>query len=394
MPRDFGATPGKRAEIPALTGLRGIAALLVAVYHINPELFADGAIGRVVKHGYLWVDLFFVLSGFILALTYADRFSAGWAGDRWIEFLLRRLARIYPLYFVMLSVSLFYMTLSTTLPGAPAVIDWLLPTTASHHPIMLGTANLFLVQSWSIGYSFDGTGWSLSVEWAAYVAFPLLVGLALFRGRRMAVALAVAAVAGLVAILFLTSTDGVYHSGPLDAWDGRTIEPLIRGLSGFGIGILTFRLTRSEQLVAWMRRDSVTALVTALLAVGFAFGPDVMIYSLFPVLVFCLYANRGWMARMFGCRAIYWLGTISYSIYLVHPYFVLLKRRFAEWLGAAMPMAAADLVASLPTYVVVLVLAALAYHFIEQPGRHRLNRVARAWRERAVRISVPSTARS
>src|SRR5260370_1230244 len=58
-----GAERPRRAEVKALTGLRGVAALLVALYHVNPNLIAPTAAGRFVGKGYLWVDLFFVLGG-------------------------------------------------------------------------------------------------------------------------------------------------------------------------------------------------------------------------------------------------------------------------------------------------------------------------------------------
>ena len=87
----------RRAEIRALTGLRGVAALLVALYHINPNWIAPTATGRFVGKGYLWVDLFFVLSGFLLAMNYARLFAGGWSLRAWLDFLLHRVARIYPL---------------------------------------------------------------------------------------------------------------------------------------------------------------------------------------------------------------------------------------------------------------------------------------------------------
>src|SRR5215469_633600 len=100
-----------RAEIRALTGLRGVAALLVALYHINPNLIAPTATGRFVGKGYLWVDLFFVLSGFLLAMNYAGKFAGGWKLGAWLDFLLHRVARIYPLYIVLVAASLAYSLL-------------------------------------------------------------------------------------------------------------------------------------------------------------------------------------------------------------------------------------------------------------------------------------------
>lgn len=71
-----------KAEVRSLTGLRGLAALAVALYHVNPELNTAPFIGRFVGEGYLAVHVFFVLSGFVLALNYADGFAPGWSRDR------------------------------------------------------------------------------------------------------------------------------------------------------------------------------------------------------------------------------------------------------------------------------------------------------------------------
>src|SRR5215469_9584957 len=166
----------RREEVRALTGLRGIAATLVALYHINPELRGYGAFGRIVGRGYLWVDLFFVLSGFVLALNYGARFAHGWRSDTWRDFLLRRVARIYPLYVVLFAGSAAYMAVGL---GQSYALP-LLPYPTLSHPVADGAANLFMVQSWGVGPSFDGTAWSLSAEWAAYLLFPLLASLALF----------------------------------------------------------------------------------------------------------------------------------------------------------------------------------------------------------------------
>ena len=142
----------QRAEVRALTGLRGVAALLVALYHINPNLIAPTAAGRFVGKGYLWVDLFFVLSGFLLAMNYASRFAGGWKLGAWLDFLLHRIARIYPLYLVLVVASVGYSLLlyggfHATAPP---------PALALPQPARDVAANLLMVQSWGLGESIDG----------------------------------------------------------------------------------------------------------------------------------------------------------------------------------------------------------------------------------------------
>lgn len=371
--------PAPRAEVRALTGLRGIAALMVAVYHIDPELRSLGAFGRAIGRGYLWVDLFFVLSGFVLALNYGARFERGWSAGSWRDFLLRRVARIYPLYAVLLLGALAYMAMGW---GQSFAMP-LLPYPHLVHPLAIKAANVVMVQSWGVGPSVDGTAWSLSAEWAAYVLFPLLAGLALFSRGRTAFALAALAAAGIVATATLTGIDHEAHSGALDAYDGRTIEPVLRCLSGFVLGLLMFRLAQGGRVSAWLARDDVLAALLLLTALGFAFAPDdLWIYPLFPPLVLGLYGNRGAIGRMLGGGAVYWLGLVSYSIYLVHPYLVLPKRDLATLLAGALGHVPADIAASVAAFTAVLVLSGASYRLIEEPGRRALNRAARTWIKR------------
>ena len=372
--------PAPREEVRALTGLRGIAALMVAVYHIDPELRAYGAFGRAIGRGYLWVDLFFVLSGFVLALNYGARFQSGWSAGTWRDFLLRRVARIYPLYAVLLFGALAYMAMgwghSYAMP--------LLPYPRLAHPLAVKAANVVMIQSWGVGPSIDGTAWSLSAEWAAYVLFPLLAGLALFGRGRTAFALALVAAVGIVATATLTGTDHEIHSGALDAYDGGTVEPVLRCLSGFVLGLLMFRLAQGRRVGAILARDDVLAALFALTALGFAFAPDdLWVYPLFPLLVLGLYGNRGAIGRLLGGGTIYWLGLVSYSIYLVHPYLVLPKRDLATLLGGALGHTPADFAASAITFAVVLALSGASYRLIEAPGRRALNRATRTWMQRA-----------
>ena len=211
--------PGaRREEVRGLTGLRGLAALMVAIYHIDSELIGPTPVGQLIGKGYLWVDLFFVLSGFVLAMNYGDFFAEGWSMRRWGKFLLRRAARTYPLYLSVLLPATAYaaalgpVQVSRHLPEPPQ-----LP-----HPAIDVAANLALVQSWGVGPSIDGTAWSLSTEWAAYYLFPLLAALVLFSSRRVAVGFALGAIGLTVATVLLTRYDGAHHSGPLDAYNGAT----------------------------------------------------------------------------------------------------------------------------------------------------------------------------
>ena len=366
---------GARDEIPAITGLRGLAALMVAVYHINPELIARTGIGVgvVVGKGYLWVDLFFVLSGFVLALNYGHAFQDGWSLTAWRDFLIRRLARVYPLYCVVVLVGFGGWLIAT---HASALAD-LVPKPPLSRPVLDARVNLLVIQSWGIGPSIDGTAWSLSAEWAAYLLFPLLVAAALFSSPRVALGLGLMAHAGAAGTALLTSGDGAVHSGPLDAYDGATIEPVLRCLAGFMLGLLMFRLAQSRGIRDLVARDCIVGAVLALLVIGFVTGAhDLLIYPLFAVLVLGLYANRGLCGHAVGCRFLYWLGSVSYSLYLLHPFLILPRRSMDAALQAWLPPAWTYVITSLAIYAALFAASDLSYRLIEQPGRRWLTRCA------------------
>jgi peptidoglycan/LPS O-acetylase OafA/YrhL len=370
-----------KSEIKAMTGLRGIAAMMVTVYHVNPELAtrARAGIGAVIGKGYLWVDLFFALSGFVLALNYAQRFAAGWSWQSWIDFLIRRVARVYPLYLTLvLAAAAIILAGHGEAVSLPALTDPKL-----HHPVTLGFANLLMIQSWGFGISFDGTAWSLSAEWAAYLLFPALVALALFSRKPVAIAIAAGAASAIAVTALLTASDGEAHSGPLDAYDGTSVEPLLRCLGGFVLGVLAFRLARAEHRLRWLAHDATIAVIVALLIAGFAADLyDLAILPLFPLLIVGLYRNRGRLGRAFGCGALHRLGVVSYSLYLVHPFFVAPKAGLESWSRGFLPPRAADLLASLAIYLALLLVSSIAYRVIEEPGRRSVNRLANAWSAR------------
>jgi len=358
--------------VRALTGLRGIAAFMVGVYHLNPELIVRSpfAIGKLIGKGYLWVDLFFTLSGFVLALNYAHRFADGCSIAAWRDFLVRRIARIFPLYAVGTLAGAAILAYRNTAAAAALVM----PT--HHSPFTMALANLLMIQSWGIGRSIDGTAWSLSAEWAAYLVFPILAGMALFSGRRTAVFVTLAAISAAALTVLLTAHDREIHRGPLDAYDGATGEPLLRCLAGFLLGLLAYRVAVKSQRRAWLSGDIAAGASLALLFAGLAAGfYDLLVFSLFPLVVLALFLNRGYVGRVVGCQLLHWLGTISYSIYLIHPYLVEPKKVLAARLLVYVPDVASDVSASIIAYGTLFLVSALAYRCIEVPGRHVVMRL-------------------
>lgn len=347
-------------EIRSLTGLRGVAALFVVVFHADIVDHRFGYLNEFVQHGYLSVDLFFVLSGYVMALTYRSLFAIRFTWTAYADFLARRLARIYPLYLIS-SVFAACLLVVTFDPSATITV-----------PVVL--ANAAMVQSWGFGPSLNGPTWSLSAEWAAYLLFPLVAAATLFSRWWIAAAACLAAVAVLVSLTWLPASlaHPIGPAGPLNVWYGATAAPVARCVPEFLLGTLAWRLSsvaRLARIAASPWPSTGIAIVMAVLMLRP--GADVIIVCLMPLLVFCLAHTRSGLSRLLAGRTLHWLGVVSYSLYLVHfplvqvatsarPYFAGVPH---SW--SLLPLSA---------IVVSLGLAALTYQWVERPGKRLVMR--------------------
>ncbi|MFL5337706.1 MAG: acyltransferase family protein, partial [Geminicoccaceae bacterium] len=159
-------------ELLALTSIRGIAAWWVVLFHLRLLLapWLPSAAIALLDQGNLAVDLFFVLSGFVIALNYGDRLASGRATPTRADiadFLFRRFARIYPLHLLILLGFAAYFGAAILLGSA---------TVAEQDPGYF-LASLFLVQNWGFLHAlkWNVPAWSISTEACAYLLFPLLL---------------------------------------------------------------------------------------------------------------------------------------------------------------------------------------------------------------------------
>jgi peptidoglycan/LPS O-acetylase OafA/YrhL len=357
------------AEIKPLTSIRGIAAVLVAVYHFH-QLQDTGipTLNHFIRHGYFWVDLFFVLSGFVMALTYAGMFAQGFSWRAHRDFLRKRVARVYPLYLaVTLGVSCYSLLVYGGFEGVKR------PAVNLADPVLAHITNLLMVHAWGFGSSIGGPTWSISTEWAAYLLFPLLAWLALFRGKGAAVLLGLAATALLAYVATQPETGQTVRNGQFDIYHCLDGMAVFRCVGGFTIGLLAYRLRQTAWLMQLLRRDSVCFGLFALLLVGMAVPlPDLLLYPLLPLLVLSLYAAQGRALAFFSWAPFYRLGIYSYAIYLLHAHFHVVHGQLEKHLPRFMPETAANLIACIVVYGAVLGAAVFSYHYIEQPGRRWL----------------------
>lgn len=349
-----------------MTGLRGIAALSIVLFHLY-----DAPSVMIVRHGYMAVDLFFVLSGFVMTMVYAEDFAAGATVARFLAFLGKRLARIYPVYLAMtLSV---IVLMRAALIATPAALD----------PVNLA-ANLLLIQNWTVSGTFDGVSslvgpaWSLSTEMAAYMAFPLLLPLVTHGAWTRVSAALLVAVALLVFVatrsaaeVHQPSLDGtrLAYEGPLHVYAASTCYPLLRCLADFVIGMAAFRLgaaTPGRLLGRPCVAETVAIAIFALLCHS---GTEVPVVLLFGVLIAALSFETSLVSAILASRPVHWLGLVSYSLYLAHTPFDLALRGPTNLVLAHLHDPNATLLAPLALMPPLIGFAAAIYYLVEKPGR-------------------------
>jgi peptidoglycan/LPS O-acetylase OafA/YrhL len=365
-------------EIRALTSLRGIAAMIVVLQHFSAtaEQHSAGRIPSLVPHGYMAVDLFFVLSGFIMAYTYLADFQA--RGVRaFPDFLLKRVARIVPLN----TAAVLFVLLAGVVSNAVLSRNIIHQSTT---PFVDGLCNLFMLQGIGIGTNLNAPSWSISTEFTAYLAFPALLAIIFTRRRWILTLAAGASVVSLVVIAITHTRLGL---------NTESIEGgVVRCFAEFTLGLATYRAVSMARIRGWLATDGIATAAVGCSVILLLLRLDLFIAGIAPVLVATLACNRGRVARVFSARVPYFLGVISFSIYLLHSplrpiCLEILRVAHPEPLAAPLAMAAA-LFGSL----LVLPFAWLGFILIERPGRQLIRQfisfVARrprgAWRTGSV----------
>ena len=165
---------GRVSYLSNLTPMRGIAALLTVIFHIN--LFTGGALvhpsaSSILNRMYLMVDFFFILSGFIMCYVYGDRFTTQVKKTDFKKFTIARFSRVYPLHLSMLLFIIFILFLFAKL-GVPK--NPILQVDNNAYSVL---TNLLLLHSMNFHnwFTWVHASWSISTEWWAYMIFPFLV---------------------------------------------------------------------------------------------------------------------------------------------------------------------------------------------------------------------------
>ncbi len=378
-----------RTRFTALDSWRGVCALLVALHHF----VTAGHISelQLIRNASLFVDFFFVLSGFVITHAYGRRMRSR---EDAVVFLLKRIGRIWPLHLVMLlSLVGLEAIRATMLDGGTGEELQRIPFTGANawfyilpNALLLHSLGFLHSLSWNI------PSWSISVEMAAYLIFALACVMPHDQLRWLScvmVALSILVLARMpVAYVDAIETYGVF-----------------RCLAGFFVGHLIYRLFRqgggpgSSVLPATLLELTVVTTLVIFVSWFGAGRSAVLAPFLFGVTVYIFASQGGALSRLLLRGPFTLLGKLSYSIYMVHYPIVLVIGAIATFVGKRLGL---HLLVQLPSsdgvaekalnfgsswandLVTVMFLAtsiavaAVTYRFIELPGQRAFEPLLRA----------------
>jgi peptidoglycan/LPS O-acetylase OafA/YrhL len=374
----------RSGEIKALSGLRIVAAVWVVLFHYRPwlEVSAPGfrsALAPVINCGAQGVDLFFILSGFVLTWNYLDRMGESFSMKATLHFLWLRLGRVWPVYLATLHLALAWIIFTLYVGHLPSPV-------ADQLSAVSYVRQVLLVQLWFQpffdGSSWDGPAWSISAEWLAYLLFGVVV-LVIFRIARATRARGLvwlAFAACLPPTLLLLATGHFYTPW---SWLPRIVMQ-------FTAGALACAAVRKLQLSDRARRGA------GYLSVGLGVGIVGILYVLdaYPVpkvsdssglvdvlfvpLVMTLAIGVGSLPRLLSTRIMVYGGYISFSLYMVHEIVHTAWNWFTAQFEIVLTPSWSAKLSMVGVFAVALLGAVLLYHFVEEPARIWMRRMVKS----------------
>lgn len=317
LQRDSRQTDVRSRNIESLTGIRGVAAVWVFLTHYQAVMAAylqsPGIDGNAfLYNGFRGVDLFFVLSGFILMHVHGDDFRT-FDADRLRSFYILRFFRVYPLNTAVLIV---LVPLCLALPD---LVLWFrmdhgVPIPYHSHDFSAPglVQSLFLAQAWTylkLG-EWNGPAWSLSAEVFGYALFPLLAYV--FTRRRSPLACVGIAVGSLGILMVLLAVSHHTQDSPTGTFG------LIRMIFGFVAGMSMARCFQLVRRSAGLANPVAWASVAVIVAALSVRSANMFVVFGFCGLIFALAFQKGPIDAALSSRPAMFLGRISFSLYMIH----------------------------------------------------------------------------
>lgn len=349
--------------IKPLTSLRFFFAFCVFLSHLSylqNDTRYKGIFDNIFSEGFLGVSFFFILSGFILTLNYRDKFLNNTISLK--KFYIARFARIYPLHFTMMLISI--------------------PALYSNLKIL--AFNILLIQSYipdiKYFFSYNAPSWSISDEMFFYALFPILIGISFKLSNFFKIILLISFVLLLILLNNLLPKDKIHY------W--LYITPFTR-IFDFILGILLFdiafhfknkKITFSKKTYIYFQLGAITTLV--LFFFFHEFSPISYRYSIYYWLPMCLIILSAatsfiseksitWITKFLSWKWLVYLGEISFGFYLIHYLVITYTNKYNGLIGIhlkGIPLA-------LVMFFITLVASIFAFEVIEKPFNKKIKKL-------------------
>jgi len=360
-----------------LDAWRGLSASLVALFHL--QAYSHVYELSLLRHSYLFVDFFFVLSGFVITANYREKLLSGFS---FWQFMLLRFGRLYPLHFAILIAFIGLEVVRYRFDGLlGGVVGSKFYGPNSVEAIF---TNIMLIQGLHVhdGLTWNMPSWSVSVEFYTYAIFGIV--LLLLRNWIYFLIIFVFVTAPFFLFVFVGHIDTQYDFG------------IIRSVLGFFVGFVCYdfyMLIKQRNSLRTAILNSAEILCVGLLVLFVCFcgdgPPSLAAPAVFGLVVLIFSFEGGFVSKILKARPFVFLGALSYSIYMMHM-LVQLGMRYALQLAErkmgivlfSEGRIGAEMWQGDLSYVVTLALVVgvsyLTYNLIEQPGRRQSRKFANA----------------
>lgn len=357
-----------------LDGLRGVAAIMVLLFHVfnDAKCFIVEAPVKELYHGFLGVDFFFILSGFVMGYAYDDR----WKDSMTLGgFIRRRLIRLHPMVVmgVLAGVVAFIIQGCTKWDGTEVTLQALMLVTLLGLFLLPSPAGIE-VRGNTEAFPLNGPHWSLFFEYIGSLLYGLMLHRLSTKWLRVWVACGIISIAGFS---LLAEDGGIaygWSSEPMNLWGGA-----LRMLYAYPMGLLMARMFRERRPKPIHGHTFLLCSLALVLLLGMPFLVNkdadtiyqlVCIFSLFPTVIW--YGARGGVTG-WRQKSVSFLGRLSYPLYAIHFPFIYLYIAWMQQSGYTYTGLSHPWVAALVTLAVSLLAATLCLLFYDEPLRKRLN---------------------
>jgi len=356
---------------PILDGLRGVASVLVIIFHVLETFTGGNKFIQIINHGYLAVDFFFLLSGFVVAYAYDDR----WGKMTQWDFYKRRLVRLQPMVILgsLIGAALFYFQISPAFPNIAQTSVWQMLLVMVIGATLIPVPLSMDIRGWQEMHPLNGPAWSLFFEYIANILYAVIVR----RFSKLVLSIFVTLAALMLIQYLVTSKNGDLIGG----WSLNSEQLYIgftRLLFPFFGGVLLCRIGKLIHIknAFWWA----SLLIIIMLSIP-RIGDEHHVWmngiyeSVCLIIVFPLIVSIGAGGELHNKRSekiCNFLGEISYPLYITHYPLIYL---FTAWVvNNRVPLGINGLLMGLLVVITSLVVAYLSLRFYDKPVREWLRK--------------------